>query len=315
MPAEFQIPQDQFCLTVTPQSVEGDPASWVRTQRAEVEKRLLEHGALLFRGFGVNLEAFERLADAVSPEQLELKGGNSPRKQAGEGVFVSTEYPAHVALAQHHERSFARRYPRYILFYCKVAPQDRGETPICSSRRLMRRVDPAVVEEFRRREVMYLRRYSPEMLPWERAYDTDARQDVEAFCKASNIDYQWSSDFKSLETRHVAQGVARHPVTGEEVLFNQATAFHASRTFFKALMGNQSAPPPTHALWGDGQEIDPKVVEHVANALEQEEVAFKWQEGDVLMLDNLLATHGRRPFTGPRSILVAIRQPIGDTFA
>ena len=40
--------------------------------------------------------------------------------------------------------------------------------------------------------------------------------------------------------------------------------------------------------------------------LAQESVFFKWQEGDFLMLDNMLAAHGRSTFTGKRKVVVAM---------
>ena len=36
------------------------------------------------------------------------------------------------------------------------------------------------------------------------------------------------------------------------------------------------------------------------------EVSFPWHRGDVLLVDNLLAAHGRNPFAGERKILVAL---------
>ena len=35
-------------------------------------------------------------------------------------------------------------------------------------------------------------------------------------------------------------------------------------------------------------------------AIEEEEVKWEWEVGDVLLLDNLLVAHGRNSFTGPR---------------
>jgi alpha-ketoglutarate-dependent taurine dioxygenase len=35
-------------------------------------------------------------------------------------------------------------------------------------------------------------------------------------------------------------------------------------------------------------------------------LSFPWQRGDVLLVDNFLAVHGREPFSGERRILVAM---------
>ncbi|MGH9366268.1 MAG: TauD/TfdA family dioxygenase, partial [Thermoanaerobaculia bacterium] len=47
----------------------------------------------------------------------------------------------------------------------------------------------------------------------------------------------------------------------------------------------------------------------VRGAYLEEEVALPWKEGDVLMLDNMLAAHGRRPFVGPRNVVVGMAEP------
>jgi alpha-ketoglutarate-dependent taurine dioxygenase len=41
-------------------------------------------------------------------------------------------------------------------------------------------------------------------------------------------------------------------------------------------------------------------------------VSFRWQAGDVLMLDNMLAAHARAPFKGPRKVVVAMAEPHGN---
>ena len=48
-------------------------------------------------------------------------------------------------------------------------------------------------------------------------------------------------------------------------------------------------------------------------ALRAETVTFPWRRGDVLLLDNMLTAHGRRPFTGDRRVLVAMGNSYLDT--
>jgi len=50
---------------------------------------------------------------------------------------------------------------------------------------------------------------------------------------------------------------------------------------------------------------------HIRQAYSQEETIFAWQEGDILMLDNMLVAHGRKPYAGTRRVVVGMAQPFG----
>ena len=40
--------------------------------------------------------------------------------------------------------------------------------------------------------------------------------------------------------------------------------------------------------------------------LNDETIAVPWQNGDILMIDNILTFHGRNPYTGHRDVQVAL---------
>jgi hypothetical protein len=65
---------------------------------------------------------------------------------------------------------------------------------------------------------------------------------------------------------------------------------------------------PRNAYYGDGSRIETSVLDEIRGVYNETSITFPWQEGDILMLDNFLASHGREPFVGPRKIVVAMAE-------
>ena len=68
---------------------------------------------------------------------------------------------------------------------------------------------------------------------------------------------------------------------------------------------------PRNVYFGDGSVIEDSIVDELREVYRKLAVNFPWQEGDILMLDNMLSAHGRNPYAGPRKILVTM----GEMFA
>jgi alpha-ketoglutarate-dependent taurine dioxygenase len=54
-------------------------------------------------------------------------------------------------------------------------------------------------------------------------------------------------------------------------------------------------------------------VDRIGELYEELCVEFPWQEGDLIAVDNMLVAHARRPFSGPRKLLVAMGEMIHAT--
>lgn len=65
---------------------------------------------------------------------------------------------------------------------------------------------------------------------------------------------------------------------------------------------------PTNSYFGDGSPIEEETLTELRRLYEEEKVLFQWKKGDVLLLDNMFTAHGREPFEGIRTILVAMAE-------
>ncbi|HYY42246.1 MAG TPA: TauD/TfdA family dioxygenase [Pyrinomonadaceae bacterium] len=291
--------------------------AWAAGNRAFIEAHLAEHGGLLFRNFNVaGAGEFEQFIEACAGEPLEYRERSSPRSPVGGNIYTSTDHPADQSIFLHNENSYQDAWPLKIFFYCATPAARGGETPIADVRRIYNRIDPQIRARFAERQWMYIRNFGDGFgLPWPAVFQTTDKQAVEAHCARHGISVEWK-DGDRLRTRAVRPAIAKHPRTGELVWFNHATFFHVTtlepnlRATLLREFGVEDVP--TNTCYGDGTPIEPEVLEHLRAAYAQETVSFAWQQGDILLLDNMLVAHGRAPYEGARRILVGMAEPWSD---
>jgi alpha-ketoglutarate-dependent taurine dioxygenase len=300
-------------LVIEPALGEMDPLGWANSNRDLINSHLSPGGAILFRNFGVTTVAeFEQFMEAVSGELLEYSYRSTPRTQVCGRVYTSTEYPADQHIPLHNEMSYSRNWPMKIFFFCVQAAELGGETPIADSRRVFNRIDPVVRKTFIEKKVMYVRNYGEDLdLHWPQVFQTTSRSEVEEYSRRNGIEVEWKGKDR-LRTSQLCQVVASHPVTGEMAWFNQAHLFHISslseavrQSFLEEFSEDDL---PRNAYHADGSPIEISMLDHIRDVYQQEAIRFAWQEGDILLLDNMLTAHGRAPFTGPRKVLVGMSQ-------
>lgn len=310
---DYSAPGQKLPLVVRPVLSEIDPVEWAGNH-PEIEADLVEHGAILFRDFPLRSRTdFGAFARAISPEFMEYTERSTPRSEMAAGIYTSTEYPADQHIPLHNENSYSHGWPRKIYFFCAEPARIGGATPLADSRKVYEAIDRGVRERFVEKGVMYVRNYRRDLdLPWQTVFQTSDRAEVERYCAQVGMRYEWRGD-DSLRTTQVRHAVATHPTTKETVWFNQAHLFHVSsleknlRESMSALYADEELP--RNSYYGDGTPIEASALEEIRRAYSELATAGEWQQGDVLLLDNMLTAHGRTPYQGPRKILVAMAEP------
>jgi hypothetical protein len=206
--------------------------------------------------------------------------------------------------------SYARTWPRLLLFQCKIAAETGGATTIADLQAVSDSLGD-IVAEFHEREVIYQRNFRTGIdIPWQTAFGTEDKDEVLEIGKRNGLEVEWRAD-GTLRTAQQAQGAVNGP--NGALWFNQAHLFHPcqlpakTRQALVAALGADGLP--RNAVFGDGEPIPDATIERILVVLTQHTESIDWQEGDLSIIDNMRWMHGRSPFTGSRKVLAAMGQP------
>lgn len=337
-------PGQTLPLLIIPAGEDRSVASltaWAEANKSFIEEKIIEHGAILFRGFDVDgPQAFEDVAIKVDPDLKNNYLGTSPRNAVTKYVFSASELPGYYPIMQHCEMSFLPNPPRKLFFFCNIEPATRtGETPLVDFRKVYRDLDPKIRKDFEEKGIRNIRNYNgPEnktkfdlwkLKRWDEMFLTTNKEEIEKVCKEYGLDAKWK-DNDRLVLVNDQEAFAKHPVTGEPVWYNHLQVFHQAAAaieygyiakrqknlkahafnFFTSMMTvvkKLTTPKEEQAMncvFRDGTEIPDSYVKHVEDVIWKHMTFFSWRKGDILAIDNYSTSHGRMPYEGPREILV-----------
>lgn len=288
---------------------------WHKENISKLNSLLQTKGFLLFRGFDVStVEKFECYLHQLPSARVSYIDGNSPRTKLSNNIYTSTEFPPEYSISMHNELSYSQSWPKKLYFCCVTPPQSDGQTLVADSRKVLQDLDASITEAFSSKQVKYTRfLHSGHGVgpSWQQTFESNKKDDVEKYCTDTNINYQWNKD-GSISLSQIGPGTILHPKTGEKVWFNQADQFHTSNlpkqiaTTLETLANGNKSRFPTYSYFGDGTEIPTDMLSEIRDTFKRNTIRFTWEKGDLLVIDNVLAAHGRAPFTGKRKILVAM---------
>jgi len=291
---------------------EASPAGLVEFITTHDEGALLtEAKALVFRGFGIDTDTLEQVMDLLLPKRLAYVHGNSPRSKVGRNLYTSTEYPADQTISMHNELSYLHRWPSRLLFFAAVAAETGGATPVVDGAAWLAGIDPDVRSAFAGgvRYTQNLHGGAGFGKSWPDTFETDERDRVDAHLAEAGAQWTWKAD-GGLRVSQTRPATVRHPDTGVEVWFNQADQWHPAGLGDGTAAALAEIMPadelPMSVTFADGSPIPAEYVTHVRDVGLRLAVDVDWRQGDLLLIDNVLVGHGRRPFTGARRVLVAM---------
>lgn len=298
---------------------------WLRDNGDTIERLILDAGAVVLRDFPLrSTDDFARMVEHFPSPEFGYSGGAAQRNNLKGKVFETTHAAAHTTLVLHQEMSYLPHYPRQLAFFCQHAADTGGETWIGDMRRAQPLLPQKFLDEVRRRGIMYTRNWrapgtkaehpliEQQHRTWHESFYTTDRAKAEEACRGMGVEHTWEPD-GGLTIRFKASGFTRHPVTGEEVWFNQAHG----QTMSPRNIGQERYdlyqkyyPPgrlrPMQTTFADGEPFDDADINAVLDVLQDITVAFPWKAGDMMLVDNIYTAHGRNSYTGKRDVQVTL---------
>lgn len=311
---EQQIEGQPFPLLLENRSETADlgaATQWISEQRQSLDRQLREHGAILLRGFPIATpEDFDAVVQSFGYPNFKYEQSlsNAVRMVKTERVFSANEAPAEVTIFLHHEMAQTPVYPSRLLFFCQIAAETGGATPLCRSDVLYRRLVEQVPQFLADCETKGLKytNVMPERddpgsgmgRSWKSTWRAADRAAAERRMRELGYSWEWLEDGSLRATTPVLPAV-REIAPGRKSFFNQLIAAYQG--------WKDTRNDPSRAITlGDGQPLDRDAVLRAAELAEELTFDVPWQAGDVALVDNYVTMHGRRTFTGTRKVWASL---------
>jgi alpha-ketoglutarate-dependent taurine dioxygenase len=298
----------------------------LQAQNGILTKRLAQHGTLLFRGLPItSAQDFSRFAHAFGYSPHEIIGIVVDRPLLAPNVAPANEAPKEVLIYNHNESPQVPHAPEYILFYSHKAPRKGGETPISSSLELFYRANeeiPDFINELAEKGILSKVTYKVEKQyaggsTMKQAFGKDiedgddeatrrakVEQQILRYGRGEHTTWEWTDDGQTLVVSHRLPAIRTQPGTNLPTLFTGLAAYY--KNFLDPARKNQSARNIARQFYGDGTPIPEAHLEKLAEITEEIRVLHKWQQGDVLVYDNVISQHGRQPWEGEQEDRVVL---------
>jgi len=296
---------------------------WIAENRSVIDDLVLEHGGVVLRQTPTqNPEEFDTFTDVFPQHGGGYVGGAGPRSAIVGKVWEATKMAPQFKITIHQEMAYMANYPARIAFFCSQPAEKGGETIVASMAEFMKGIPASVMQKLEEHGIRGVRNYSPahdadgkstvqhiDEKSWDETFGTDDRNEVEELCRARGMNPIWNDDGTLTLVTYI-DAFTRHPIL-DKLFYRNIIHIDFANTEVGADDEDQKKrlqkqKMPTGYAFGNGDAVTSMEIEELMTALDEVTLAWKWEVGDIMLLDNLQMGHGRNPYEGERETFVVL---------
>ncbi|ORT51018.1 SyrP protein [Vibrio sp. qd031] len=290
-----------------------EACQWIEDRMSDIASLLDKSGAILFRGFPIaSAEMFDAFSASFGYPNFTYQDSlsNAVRINFTERVFTANEAPKEVEINLHNEMAQTPIFPDKIFFSCLVPADTGGASPILRGDMMyhaLKKASPSFTEQLEQKGVKYTTHMpaednagSGQGRGWKSTLSVSNIDEAETRLTELGYSWEWQLD-GSIKTTTCPLPAIKVASNGKKVFFNQLIA---------AYLGWKGVREQHHPTlrFGDDSQLPKDGLELMCELSETLVFDVEWQAGDVALVDNNLAMHGRRSYDGEtkRQVIVAL---------
>lgn len=255
----------------------GDNGQLSSLDRDAIRKLFIEHGALLFRGFQLELDTFAEFSSHFCSRFVRNESGK--RLNISNDGTTQTVNLGQEAFPLHPELSRVPWKPDIAWFACASPPRRGGETLLCDGVPVVKNLRPETRDYLIGRSVLYREETPLEAFTEWLGIPVPDEEVLARISRTSPFDFSMTDGriFRSF-----LRPFFHKPLFSDELAFGNFLLF--ARYMLKAKIF------PT---FEDGSIIPDAICEELRTVTDELTTAHRWRPGDILMVDNSRVMHGR----------------------
>jgi alpha-ketoglutarate-dependent taurine dioxygenase len=280
---KIRLPQPNQPQVIIESDKPQDQLRMLDTQ--QIKALYIEHGAILFRGFCLNIAEFSEFSNRFCSNYVSNKSpGREVLSSDGrvQTVNLGSQY-----FPLHPEISREPWQPDIAWFACQQPSRLGGETTICDGVRLAKALSPELHKHLLHSSLAHT---LPTDLKWCSAFlgkDELQANELESYSDQATFQFNVSGEQIS---RTYLRPMLHKPMFCDEWAYGSFLVF-----------ARQKLQVRDFPCYADGSEVSDALVDEIETISNRLATAIKWLKDDVLMLDNTRFMHGRNPIGDPQS--------------
>ncbi len=259
----------------------------------EAARLFSDAGVLLLRLDIVTLERFEDFSRSLCDEFHEVGARAKLRRADGDG-YTTEVFRTNFILLSHSEGTY-RPYPPppdLCFFLCRTPPSvEGGETLVVDGVELFEALPTALAQRLEQEGVIYSGLWARER--WQAEFGVETQGEVEELLRGKgDFIFSWVGAEADLAWRYHAQAIdldsSGRLRSANAILAHLPAIDHPRYQGLPVYVNARNS-----VCYGNGEPLGPQDINVLVDAHDAVAHPHRWQENDILVLDNRRFMHGR----------------------